>query len=105
LMEERFPEKLDLAIIQEHAEDIERLLNEQGMSDIDKSLIVIKIMRALMFVNQLAVDWHYNGNNVSLDDTNTPIFWYRPVNTEMYRVIYRDLHIENVPLENLPERP
>jgi len=105
LMENRFPEKLDLAIIQEQSEAIEQMLNEKGMSDVDKSLIVIKIMRALMFIDQLTVKWHYFSDNVKLGDAETAIFWYRPGTSETYRVLYGDLHIENVSTENLPERP
>ena len=104
LMNNSFPEKLDLAIIKEHSEAIEQMLNEKGMSDIDKSLIVIKIMRALMFVDQLTVKWYYFGDNVKLDDSSTALFWYQPTNSTNYRVIYGDLHIENVSPGNLSKR-
>ncbi len=105
LMENRFPEKLDLAIIQEFSKIIEQMLNEKGMPDIDKSLIVIKIMRALMFIDQLKVKWYYFSDNVKLGDANTAIFWYQPMMSKTYRVIYGDLHIANVSPENLPKRP
>ncbi|NPE09675.1 MAG: hypothetical protein GNW80_15425 [Asgard group archaeon] len=105
LMQNRLPEKLDLAIIQQHSEAIEQTLNEKGMSDVDKSLIVIKIMRALMFIDQLTVEWHYFSDNVKLGDANTPIFWYQPRASKTYRILYGDLHIENVSPENLPKRP
>ncbi|MBN1804774.1 MAG: hypothetical protein JW837_05955 [Sedimentisphaerales bacterium] len=105
LMQNKFPEKLDLTIIQQNSEAIEQILNEKGMSDVDKSLIVIKIMRALMFINRLEVDWYYLGVNAKLGDANTAIFWYRPGDSKTYRVLYGDLHIENVAPENLPKRP
>lgn len=105
LMENRFPEKLDLAIIQEHSKVIEQTLYEKGMSDIEKSLIVIKIMRALMFIDQLKVKWYYFGDNVKLGDANTAIFWYQPKMSKTYRVLYGDLHIANVYPEHLPKRP
>ncbi|MCP4261168.1 MAG: hypothetical protein GY774_27225 [Planctomycetes bacterium] len=105
LMEYRFPEKLDLAIIQQNSEVIEQTLNEKAVSDVDKSLIVIKIMRALMFIDQLKVKWHYFSDNVKLGDANTAIFWYQPGMSKTYRVLYGDLHIANVYPENLPKRP
>jgi len=105
LMQNRFPEKLDLAIIQQHSDSIEQTLSEKGMSDVDKSLIVIKIMRALMFIDQLAVECHYFSDNVKLGDADTAIFWYRPRSSKTYRVLYGDLHIADVSPENLPERP
>jgi hypothetical protein len=105
LMQNEFPEKLDLAIIRQRSEAIEQTLNEKGFSDVDKSLIVIKIVRALMFINQLEVDWYYLGSNAKLGDADTAIFWYRPGTSKTYRVLYGDLHIENVSPENLPEQP
>jgi hypothetical protein len=47
--------------------------------------------------------WTYRGKGVRLGETETPIFWYRPKGSETYRVIYGDLHVENVYPENLPE--
>jgi len=105
LIENRFPQKLDLAIIKEHSIVIEQTLNEKGASDIEKSLIVIKIMRALMFIDQLNVKWYYFGDNVILGDANTAIFWYQPRTSKTYRVLYGDLHIANVNPEHLPKRP
>ncbi len=105
LMQNRFPEKLDLAVIQQHSDSIEQTLSEKGMSDVDKSLIVIKIMRALMFIDQLTVECHYFSDNVKLGDANTAIFWYRPRSSNTYRVLYGDLHIADVSPENIPKRP
>jgi hypothetical protein len=47
--------------------------------------------------------WTYRGKGVRLGETETPIFWYRPNESEAYRVIYGDLHVENVEPEDLPE--
>ena len=105
LMENKFPEKLDLAIIQKHFKVIEHKLNEKGMSDIEKAMIVIKIMRALMFIQQIQTDWYYHGGGLELGDINTAIFWYWPKGSKTYRVLYGDLHIANVDPENLPKTP
>jgi len=47
-------------------------------------------------------EWTYRGKGVRLGETETPIFWYRPKGSETYRVIYGDLHVENVHPEDLP---
>jgi len=47
--------------------------------------------------------WHYAGKGVELGDSNTPIFWYQPKDSETWRVIYGDLTVEDVAPENLPE--
>ena len=40
---------------------------------------------------------------VKLGDANTPIFWYRPKDSQTYHVIYGDLHAETVTAEKLAE--
>lgn len=69
------------------------------------------IVEGLKFINKLPAksDWHYNGQDATLDDTDTAIFWYKPRKSETYRVIYGDLTTEDIDpedlhlLENLPD--
>jgi len=65
----------------------------------------ITMYRGMMFVTQLPADsnWRYAGENVSYGDANTPIFWYRPKDSQTYRVIYGDLSVKDVAPENLPK--
>ena len=48
-------------------------------------------------------DWHYAGAGVKLGDADKAVFWYQPEGSENYRVIYGDLHVEDVVLEDLPK--
>ena len=54
-------------------------------------------------INELPADssWYYNGSGVSIDDTDTAIFWYKPKEAEIYRVIYGDLSIEDIDQKDL----
>jgi outer membrane lipoprotein-sorting protein len=65
----------------------------------------ITTYRGIMFVAQLPADsnWRYAGENVSYGDANTPIFWYRPKDSQTYRVIYGDLNVKDVTPEKLPK--
>jgi len=47
--------------------------------------------------------WNYSGAGVKLGDADTPVFWYQPEGSPTYRVIYGDLHVEDVTTENLPK--
>ena len=47
--------------------------------------------------------WNYSGAGVKLGDADTPVFWYQPEGSPTYRVIYGDLHVEDVTPENLPK--
>jgi hypothetical protein len=104
-MENKFPERLDLAIMQKNSKKIEQELNNEGKSDVEKTIIAIKIIRALMFTQQIQNDWFYNGDGVVSGDANSAIFWYRPDELKIYRVLYGDLHVADVNPENLPKLP
>ena len=64
-----------------------------------------KMMRGFMFYKNLKPenDWHYVGKDVKFGDAESPVCWYRPTDSETYRVIYGDLSIKDVAPENLPE--
>jgi outer membrane lipoprotein-sorting protein len=69
--------------------------------------IVTRATRATLFVRQLPAnsDWHYAGAGVKKGDSAKPIFWYHPGGAASYRVIYADLHIEEVPATAVPSDP
>lgn len=48
-------------------------------------------------------EWHYAGKGVTLGDAKTAIFWYRKGDAKTYRVIYGDLHVEDVELDRMPK--
>ena len=58
-----------------------------------------------MFVQKLPADsdWHYVGKNVKFGESEKSVFWYKPEGSADYRVIYGDLTVKDVALENLPE--
>lgn len=61
--------------------------------------------RSMMFL-QLAIqqsDFHYAGQGVTFGDSETAVIWYRPDDAKTYRVIYGDLHVEEVALDLLPQ--
>lgn len=64
-----------------------------------------KMYNALLFVATLPkeCDWRYAGNGVKINTPDTPIFWYKPVGSELYRVIYADLTIKGLPADQLPK--
>ncbi len=64
-----------------------------------------QINRSLKFVRDLPkdADWHYAGTDAVYGDATTPVFWYRPENSETYRVIYADLSVADVVPQDLPQ--
>ena len=65
----------------------------------------MKTTRAMMFVMKLPAESNsrYAGENVKFGDAQTPIFWYQPTGSQTYRVIYGDLSVKDVALEDLPK--
>jgi len=62
------------------------------------------MFKGLMFVAALpeSSHWRYAGEKVQFGSTDTPIFWYRPVGSQTYRVVYGDLHVQECLPEDLP---
>ncbi len=54
-------------------------------------------------INKLPANsnWHYNGQDTTLGDANAAIFWYKPKDSDIYRVIYGDLTIEDIDPEDI----
>ncbi len=48
-------------------------------------------------------EWHYAGKGVAFGDAQTAVFWYRKGDAKTYRVIYGDLHVEDVDLDRMPK--
>jgi len=76
-------------------------LKGEAWSKVDPS----QMFNALLFVAKLPQDsnWRYAGNGVKINTPNTPIFWYRPAGSQMYRVIYADLTVREVAEDQLPK--
>ena len=57
--------------------------------------VMQKMLNGLMFAQKLKVDgsWHYAGDSARLGDVGKPICWWKPEDSEFYRVIYGDLSV------------
>ena len=64
-----------------------------------------RMLNAVMFVATLPGDsnWRYAGNGVKIKTPDTPIFWYRPTGSELYRVVYANLTIKELAESDLPK--
>jgi len=84
---------------------ITKKLEEMELSDDEETEIGMKLSRHLLFIRFFKGEgkWHYAGSGVELGDADTAIFWYQPKDSETYRVIYGDLHVEDVAPDNMPK--
>ena len=47
----------------------------------------------------------YEGAGVEVGDAGMAVFWYKPKDSETYKVIYGDLSVRDVAPEDLPKAP
>jgi hypothetical protein len=99
-----FPDSVVMETYLKQAPMISRKINRLGVSEQEEMELQMKLTRHLMFIRFFKGEgrWHYGGRGVEIGDADTAIFWYRPVGSETYRVIYGDLRVENVAPESLP---
>ena len=77
---------------------------QEGMEYAQK--FAMKLPRMMMFIQaHEQKTFQYTGDGVQLGDAQSPVCWYKPKDSETYRVIYGDLHVEDVAEGDLPEVP
>ncbi len=66
-----------------------------------------KYMQGLLFYLSLKPEneAHYAGGGVKLGTPNRPIFWYRPSGSKQFRVIYADLHVQQISADEAKALP
>jgi hypothetical protein len=64
----------------------------------------VNLSSGLTFVGTMQPenDYHYVGSGVTLGSADKAIAWYKPHGATLYRVIYGDLSVRDVPPEQLP---
>lgn len=66
-----------------------------------------KYQQGMMFYNMLTSqnDSHYAGKDVKLGTPDRPIFWYKPMGADKYRVIYADLSVKDMAPDDVKKLP
>ena len=65
----------------------------------------VKMQQGVAFIRGLPATsgWRYVGMGVESGDSKSEVFWYQPEGSGKYRVVYGDLHVEEVEAEELPD--
>jgi len=101
----QFPEGVAVEDYIQQVPAMTKKIDELGLSDEEETELGMNLARHLLFIRFFKGQgqWHYAGQGVKLGDAEAPIFWYRPEDSETYRVIYGDLSVRDVAPENLPK--
>jgi hypothetical protein len=100
-----FPDQVGVQSLMQLLPTLTETLASSEQSEEEKAQGGMHFARSMMFL-QLNIqqnDFHYAGRGVSFGDEETAIIWYRPDGAKTYRVIYGDLHVEEVALDRLPQ--
>jgi hypothetical protein len=100
-----FPDQVGVQELMQLLPTISSIQHDTEPSEEEKAQGGMHFARSMMFL-QLNIqrgDFHYAGKGVSFGDSKTAVIWYRPDGAKTYRVIYGDLHVEEVALDLLPQ--
>jgi len=104
----RFPPEIELEKIRT---TLREYIKQNNLSDseVEKRLAPVseKYTKAYWYIRQLkgemeVSDFHYAGEGVKLGDSDIPVIWWLPKDSQTYRIIYGDLNIRDMAPENLP---
>jgi hypothetical protein len=100
-----FPDSMAIEDYLKRVPELKKKTDALNLSKDEELQLGMKLRKHLMFLRFFKGQgqWHYAGAGVKLGDANTAIFWYQPAGSEMWRVIYGDLHVEDTPAENIPQ--
>ena len=100
-----FPDDVSVEFFVGQSRYIQEVFEQLEASDEEKMALGMKLQRYLLFIRFFAGEgrWHYAGRDIALGDGETAIFWYRPKGSDLYRVIYGDLSVREMPAADLPE--
>lgn len=76
---------------------------EKGLPGPEFMRFVQVATRIEMFLHKNK-DHGYKPDGVKLGDRDKIVFWYRPDKADKYRAVYGDLHVADVPANELPEK-
>ena len=101
----QFPDGVALDDYLKQVPQITKKFEQLKLADEEQLVLAKKMQQYLLFTRFFKGEgkWYYRGKGVKLGVADKPIFWYRPRDSETYRVIYGDLHVADVAPENLPE--
>jgi len=100
-----FPDTVSAAACMQQMPKLQEKIGQLNLSDDEAMKLGMgygKLSGFLMVLDYQG-EWHYAGKGVAFGDAKTAVFWYRRGDAKTYRVIYGDLHAEDVDLDRMPK--
>jgi hypothetical protein len=99
-----FPEDISVLHCMQPGENVRRRIETLSRQDQEALQILMQMIRQFLLLQYYRGpgQWRWVGAGVELGDANTPIYWYQPMHSSACRVIFGDLHVEDVAEGELP---
>ena len=100
-----FPDAIGTVNAMEQMTVLIEKIGQMNIPEEEATQIGIAFGKGMLFhqILESQGSWYYEGAGVKFGDVDTPVFWYQPEGSAAYRVIYGDLHVEDVAPEDLPK--
>ncbi len=95
-----YPESMDVASL---VREGKRMFPTEPSDE--EGLKVGMLLGRYTMITTMHPEARYLGKGRSVDDAESPVFWYQPTPDSAYQVVYGDLRVEEIPEEDLPEAP
>ena len=100
-----FPDTVSVEVAMQQMPVLGAKIGQLNLSAEEGTKMGVAFGKGLGFLQMLDYqgEWHYAGKGVAFGDAKTAVFWYRKGDAKTYRVIYGDLHVEDVDLDRMPK--
>ena len=100
-----FPDKIGAQELLALQPEVVTALGQIEGPEQQKNDLGMQYGRTVLLITMLSQqgELHYAGKGVTFGDADTAVLWYREGDAKTYRVIYGDLHVEEVALDLLPQ--
>jgi len=100
-----FPDSIGVQALMALQPKLVAALGQIEGSEQEKTDMGMQYGRTVLLIQLLGQqgEYHYTGQGVAFGDADTAVLWYRQGDAKTYRVIYGDLHVEELGLDRLPQ--
>jgi hypothetical protein len=106
ILDGTFPEAIGTESAMKQMPLLTEKIGQMNIPEDEASQMGMSFAKGMLFHQILETQgrWQYTGGGVRLGNADKVIFRYQPDGSETWRVIYGDLHVEEVTPENLPRK-
>ena len=103
----QFPDELSPKAYMQNIKLLEQKVEALNVPEEEGEKLGTQYIKSMMFMNLFMVQGHteptYVGKGATYGDHDTAVFWYKPKDSDNYRVIYADLSVKEVTPDQLPK--